>query len=115
MPGLWHRPDWRGRQTLVPGVADGHAPLAIPAGCLGGRFSGPAGKEATSILCRAWRYPTAAEGVTEMTACFESSGFSGDCATCFASKLIGVPTGAMPGRWAAPVAFTVRPYAPEIW
>ena len=57
------------------------------------------------------RYPTAAEGVTEMTACFESRGFSGERGPCFASKQIGVVQ--CPGS-EAPLLWRL-PYAPDIW
>ena len=57
------------------------------------------------------RYPSADEGVVEMTACFDGRGFSDpDRSPCFASKQVGVHQcpGGGPLLWRLP-------YAPDIW
>ena len=119
--------------TDPTGVGDGHwyrfvgsggtaLPLASPehghcGSSYGGWLSGwnaSADSEATkppASYAEPGRYPTAAEGVTEMTACFHGKGFSGDPqGPCFASKQIGVVQCPASG----PLLWRL-PYAPDIW
>ena len=123
------------RSFAPSGVGDGHwyrfvgkggiaLPLASPGfghlacgtrnpGWLSGwnASADPEAKKPPVSYAEPGRYPTAAEGVVEMTACFDANGFSGDpSGPCFASKQVGVVQ--CPGD--GPLLWRL-PYAPDIW
>ena len=111
--GHWYRFVGKGGTALpLASPGHGHCGTSNPGWLSGWNVSArPEANKPPASYAEPGRYPTAAEGVVESTACFEGKGFSGDpSGPCFASKQVGVLQCPSDG----PLLWRL-PYAPDTW